>query len=178
MWKDARQRYLFVPLYCYLRSLVLRFWSTVEVALMLTIDGGPFWCVLLANSPPDIVLENLTAVPVSLSSVLLEWKVVPSDGHHCITSYNIQITGPNGTQWEEQIPGGNNSFHFTGIQLMHLQNYTCCITANLDHSAIQQTITVELKGELLHNVQVSQWQQGSENKDNRPKWSLIWIKFS
>jgi len=52
---------------------------------------------------------------------------------------------------------------------MHLQNYTCCVTANLDHSPIQQTITVELKGELLHNVQVSQWQQGSENIDNRPE---------
>ena len=111
--------------------------------------------MLLANSPPDIpdiVLENLTVVPDSFSSVQLEWKVVPTDGHHCITSYNIQITGPNGTQWEEQIPGGNDSFHFTGLQLMHLQNYTCCVTANHDHSQIgpiQQTITVELQGELL-----------------------------
>ena len=113
--------------------------------------------MLFANSSPDIVLENLTVVPVSLSSVLLEWKVVPTDGHHCITSYDIQIIGPNGSQWEEQIPGGNDSFHFTGIQLVPWQNYTCCVTANLDDNhigPIQQTLTVELQGELMHNMQV------------------------
>ena len=112
---------------------------------------------MCVTSPPDTVLENLTAVPDSFSSVLLEWKVVPTDGHHCITSYSIQITGSNGSQWEEQIPGGNDSFHFTGLQLMHLQNYTCSITANLDHKQIgpiNQTITVELQGELMHNMQV------------------------
>ena len=108
--------------------------------------------MLLANSPPDIVLENLTVVPDSFASVQLEWKVVPTDGRHCITSYDIQITGPNGTQWEEQIPGGNDSFHFTGLQLMHLQNYTCCVTANLDHNQIDpiQQTTFELQGELLY----------------------------
>ena len=127
---------------------------------------------MCVTSPPDTVLENLTAVPDSFSSVLLEWKFVPTDGHYCITSYNIQITGPNGTQWEEQIPGGNDSFHFTGLELMHLQNYTCCVTANLFHNQIgpiNQTITVELQGELMHNVQVSQWQQGSDDIDNRPE---------
>ena len=106
-------------------------------------------------SPLDIALENLTVVPVSLSSVLLEWKVIPTDGHHCIRNYNIQITGPNGTQWEEQIPGSNHSFHFTGLQLIHLQNYTCCVTANLSHNQIgpiQQTLTVELQGDLLHII--------------------------
>ena len=128
--------------------------------------------MLLANSPPDIVIENLTAVPDSFSSVLLEWKVTPSDGYHCIRNYSIQITGSNASQWEEQIPGGNDSFHFTGIQLVPWQNYTCSVTANLDHNQIgpiNQTITVELQGELLHNVQVSQWQQGSEDIDNRPE---------
>ena len=113
--------------------------------------------MLLANSPPDTVLENLTAVPDSLSSVLLEWKVIPTDGHHCIRNYSIQITGSNASQWEEQIPEGNDSFHFTGIQLVPWQNYTCCVTANLDHNQIgpiNQTITVELQGELLHNMQV------------------------
>ena len=113
-------------------------------------------CLLLVNSPPDIVLENLTVVPDSYSSVLLEWKVVPTDGHHCISNYNIQIAGPNGSQWEEQIPGSNHSFHFTGLQLILLQNYTCCVTANLDHNQIafiKQTITVELQGELMHNYQ-------------------------
>ena len=122
--------------------------------------------MLLANSLPDIVLENFTAVPDSFSSVQLEWKVVPSDGHYCIRNYNIQIAGPNGSHWEDEIPGSSQSFHFTGIQLMHLQIYTCCVTANLDHNQIgpiKQTLTVELQGELLHNVQVSQWQQDSED---------------
>ena len=121
---------------------------------------------MCVTSPPDTVLENLTAVPVSLSTVLLEWKVTPSDGHHCIRNYSIQITGSNGTQWEEEIPGGNDSFHFTGIQLVHLQNYTCSITANLYQNQIgpiNQTITVELQGELM------QWQQDSEDIDNRPE---------
>ena len=122
--------------------------------------------MLLANSPADIVLESFTAVPDSFSSVQLEWKVVPSDGHHCIRNYSIQITGPNGSHWEDEIPGSSQSFHFTGIQLMHLQIYTCSITANLSHNQIgpiKQTLTVELQGELLHNMQVSQWQQDSED---------------
>ena len=49
---------------------------------------------------------------------------------------------------------------------MHLQIYTCSITANLSHNQIgpiKQTLTVELQGELLHNMQVSQWQQDSED---------------
>ena len=115
-------------------------------------------CLLLVNSPLDIV-NNLTVVPDSSSSVLMEWKVVPTDGHHCITSYNIQITGPNRSQWEEEIPGSNQSFRFTGLQLMHLQNYTCCVTAYLDHNqiaSIKQTITVELQGELIITSIVSQ----------------------
>ena len=122
--------------------------------------------MLLANSPADIVLESFTAVPDSFSSVQLEWKVVPSDGHHCIRNYSIQITGPNGSHWEDEIPGSSQSFHFTGIQLIHLQIYTCSITANLSHNQIgpiKQTLTVELQGELLHNMQVSQWQQDSED---------------
>ena len=108
--------------------------------------------LLLVNSPPDIVLENLTVVPDSSSSVELEWKVVPSDGHYCIRNYNIQMTGPNGSQWEEDIPGSQHSFRFTGLQLIHLQNSTYCVTANLDHNQIgpiKQTITVELQGELM-----------------------------
>ena len=111
------------------------------------------------NSLPDIDLENitledLTVVPDSSTSVLLEWKVVPTDGHHCIRNYSIQIAGPTESQWEEQIPGSNQSFCFTGIQLMHLQNYTCCVTANLYHTqiaSIKQTVTVELQGELMHS---------------------------
>ena len=121
--------------------------------------------LLLVKSQPDIVLENLTVVPDSLSTVQLQWKVIPTDGHHCIRNYNIQITGPNGSQWEEEIPGSNHSFHFTGLQLMHLQNYTCCVTANLDHNQIgpiKQTITVELQGELMHNYQHCKSVSGSK----------------
>ena len=120
--------------------------------------------LLLVNSPPGIVLENFTVVPDSSSSVLLEWKVVPTDGDRCITSYNIQISGPNGSQWEE-IPGSNHSFHFTGLQMMHLQNYTCCVTANPDHNQIgpiKQTITVELQGELMHIYQHCKSVSGSK----------------
>ena len=112
--------------------------------------------VLLVNSPPDIVLENLTVVPDSYLSVLLGWKVTPTDGHYCIRNYNIQITGPNGSHWEEEIPGSNQSFRFTALQLMHLQNYTCCVTANLDHNqiaSIKQTVIVEFPGKLMHNYQ-------------------------
>ena len=112
--------------------------------------------LLLVNFPPDIVLENLTVVPDTFSSLELKWRVIPTDGHYCIRNYNIQITGPNGSQWEEEIPGSNHSFHFTGLQLIHLQNYICCVTANLDHNQIgpiKQTITVELQGELMHNYQ-------------------------
>ena len=95
----------------------------------------------MAITPPDIDLENitledLTVVPDSSTFVQLEWKVVPPDGHNCIRNYNIQIAGPNGSPQEEQIPGSNQSFRFTAIQLMHLQNYTCCVTANLYHIRI------------------------------------------
>ena len=112
--------------------------------------------LLLVNSPPDIVLENFTVVPDTFSSLQLEWRVIPTDGHYCIRNYNIQITGPNGSQWEEEIPGSNRSFHFTGLQLILLQNYTCCVTAKLYHNQIgpiKQTITVELQGELMQNCQ-------------------------
>ena len=105
--------------------------------------------MLLANSPPGIVLENLTVVPDSLSSVELEWKVVPTDGHHCIRNYNIQIAGPNGSQWEEQISGSNHSFNFTGLQLIPFQEYTYCVTANLLHGQIGPKLCVnftELQG--------------------------------
>ena len=89
--------------------------------------------LLLVNSAPDISLENLTVVPDSFSSVQLEWKVTPTDGHYCIRNYNIQIAGPNGSQWEEEIPGSRHSYHFTEIQLLPLQEYTYCVTANLLH---------------------------------------------
>ena len=94
------------------------------------------------NSRSDVALENLTVVPDSSSSVELEWKVVPTDGHHCIRNYNIQIAGPNGSQWEVQIPGSNHSFRFTGIQLIPFQEYTYCVTANLLHGQIGLKLTV------------------------------------
>ena len=68
----------------------------------------------------------------------MEWKVIPTNWHHCIRNYNIQITGSNGSQWEEEIPGSSQSFHFTGIQLIHaFQEYTYCVTANLLHGHIR-----------------------------------------
>ena len=72
----------------------------------------------------------------------MEWKVVPTDGHHCIRNYNIQIAGPNGSHWEEQIPGSNHSFRFTGIQLIPFQQYMYCVTANLLHDQIDLKLTV------------------------------------
>ena len=106
--------------------------------------------MLLANYSAGIVLENLTVVPDSPSSVELEWKVFPTDGPNCIRNYSIQIAGPNGSQWEEQIPGSNHSFHFNGLQLIPLQEYIYCVTANLLHGQIvpiKQTLTVDLQGE-------------------------------
>ena len=91
--------------------------------------------------------------------MLLEWKVIPSDGHHCITSYIIQVSGPNGSQWEEEIPGENNSLYFTGLQLIPFQEYTYCVTANLLHGQIgpaKQTLTVNLQGTLIYAITSSQ----------------------
>ena len=101
------------------------------------------------NSLSDVVLENLTVVPDSPSSVELEWKVVPTDGHHCIRNYNIQITSPNGSQWEVQIPGSNHSLNFTGLQLIPFEEYTYCVTANLLRGQIDLKLTAnftELQG--------------------------------
>ena len=117
--------------------------------LICAVDISAF-CTL--NSLSDVVLENLTVVPdsSSSSSVELEWKVVPTDGHYCIRNYNIQIAGPNGSQWEEEIPGSNHSFCFTGIQLIPFQEYMYCVTANLlrgQIDPIKQTLTVDLQGE-------------------------------
>ena len=102
----------------------------------------------------DITLENLTVVPDSSSSVQLEWKVTPTDGHYCIRNYNIQISGPNGSQWEEEIPGSNHSLNFTGLQLIPFQEYRYCVTANLLHGQIGPKLTVnftELQGGLKYD---------------------------
>ena len=107
------------------------------------------------NYPPDVALENLTVVPVSLSSVLLEWEVTPTDGYHCIRNYNIQVSGPNGSQWGEEIPAANNSYYFTGLQLTPLQDYTYCVTANLLHGQVDLKLTVnftELQGGLTCDI--------------------------
>ena len=111
--------------------------------------------LLLVNSAPDIVLENLTVVPDSFSSVQLEWKVTPTDGHYCIRNYNIQIAGPNGSQWEEEILGSQHSYHFTEIQLLPLQEYTYSVTANLLqlHGQIRLTVNfTALQGELKCDI--------------------------
>ena len=73
-----------------------------------------------------------TVVPEQNSTVQLEWKITPlMDTTACIRNYNIQIAGPNGSQWQEQIPGSNQSFCFTGLQLIPFEEYTYCVTANL-----------------------------------------------
>ena len=55
-------------------------------------------CPLADIDLENITLKDLTVVPDSSTSVQLEWKVVPTDGHNCIRNYNIQIAGPNGSQ--------------------------------------------------------------------------------
>ena len=107
------------------------------------------------NSPPDVALENFTVVPKPNSTVQLDWKVTPTDGHHCIRNYNIQIAGPNGSQWEEQIPGSSHSFHFTGLQLIPFQEYMYCVTANLLRGQIGLKLTLnfnELQGGLKCDI--------------------------
>ena len=82
--------------------------------------------------------------------MLLEWKVIPTDGHHCITSYNIKVSGPNGSHWEEHISGVNHSFLWSGIQLEPLKEYTYSVTANIPSTqtgpTVKQTSLVEVQG--------------------------------
>ena len=100
----------------------------------------------------DITLEHLTVVPVSLSTVLLEWKVVPTDGHHCIKNYNIQVSGPNGSQLETKISGNNHPFplKLSEMQLIPSVEYTYCVTANISSTQASPTAkltsTVNLQG--------------------------------
>ena len=101
----------------------------------------------------DITLEHLTVVPVSLSSMLLEWKVVPTDGHHCITGYNIQVSGQN----ESQIVGADNSFLLSGVRLEPLKEYTYSVTADISPTQtgprFEQTSIVEVQG-MFHQHRV------------------------
>ena len=100
----------------------------------------------------DITLEHLTVVPVSLSTVLLEWKVVPTDGHHCIKNYNIQVSGPNGSQLEAKISGNNHPFplKLSEMQLVPSVEYTYRVTANISSTQASPTAkltsTVNLQG--------------------------------
>ena len=107
------------------------------------------------KSPPDVALENFTVVPEPNSTVQLDWKVSPTDGHQCIRNYNIQIAGPNGSQWQEEIPGSQHSYHFIGIQLLPFQEYTYCVTANLLYGQIGLKLTlnfIELQGGLKYDI--------------------------
>ena len=94
----------------------------------------------------DITLEDLTVVPLNLSTVQLEWKVVPTDGHHCITGYSIRVSGQN----ESQIVGADNSFVLSGVQLEPLKEYTYSVTANISSTqtgpSVEQTSIVEVQG--------------------------------
>ena len=82
--------------------------------------------------------------------MLLEWKVIPTDGHHCIKSYDIQVSGPNASEREEHIPGGNNSFLLSGMKLEPLKEYTYSVTANISSThtgpTVNQTSLVEVQG--------------------------------
>ena len=102
----------------------------------------------------DVALENLTVVPVSLSSVQLEWEVIPTDGHHCITGYNIRVSGQN----ESQICGGNKSFLLCGVQLEPSKEYTYSVTANISSTqtgpSVEQTSIVEVQGMFLQHTSV------------------------
>ena len=98
----------------------------------------------------------------SLSSVELEWRVVPTDGHHCIRNHNIQIAGPNESQWEEEIPGSSHSLNFTGLQLIPFQEYTYRVTANLLHGQIglKQCVNfTELQGGLKYDKVITKLNQ-------------------
>ena len=98
----------------------------------------------MLDSHADITLEDLTVVPLNLSTVQLEWKVVPTDGHHCITGYSIRVSGQN----ESQIEGENNSFLLSGVQLEPLKEYTYSVTANIPSTHTGPTVkhTCEVQG--------------------------------
>ena len=79
--------------------------------------------------------------------------------HHRL---HIQVFGPDGSQCDEQIPGSNHSFHFTGLQLIPLQGHTYCVTAKFFYDQIDLKLTVnftELQGGLKFDsiVLISQW---------------------
>ena len=94
--------------------------------------------IIIFDLNADITLDHLTVVPVSLSTVRLEWKVIPTDGHHCITSYNIQVSGPDGSQWGTQMPGSLEctcshwrSIHIVLLPTFHLLTLVHLITSAL-----------------------------------------------
>ena len=94
-------------------------------------------------------------VPDSLSSVFLGWDVNPTDGYQCISSYNIQVTSQNGSQWGAQISGMNSSFLMSGLNLVPLEEYTYCVTANIHPSQVGPSVkhvsSVKLHGRLVHD---------------------------
>ena len=81
---------------------------------------------------------------------------MPTDGHHCIRNYNIQVSGPDGTQWGAQTPGRNHSFLLSGMQLQPSKEYTYCVSANIPSTqtgpsnyispSVKQTSIVILQG--------------------------------
>jgi len=103
----------------------------------------------------DVTLENLTVVPVSLSTVRLRWNINPTNGHHCVVNFTIQVTDKDGSLWRAQTLGNNKSFLLTELQLTPLKEYTYCITANTIHPnqagpTVKQKSTMELHGMFEH----------------------------
>ena len=96
-------------------------------------------------------------VPVSLSTVLLRWNINPTNGHHCVVNFTIQVSDKDGSLWRAQTPGKNKSFLLTELQLTPLKEYTYCITANTIHPnqagpTVKQKSTMELHGMFEHTT--------------------------
>ena len=138
MWKDARQRYLFVPLCCYLRSLVLCFWSTVEVALMLT----RWWTILMCVTC-KFSTRYCFRKPHSSSSLTLIRSTGVESCPHWWTPLHHKLqhsdywpkwnTVGRANSWREQLISfyWNTTDAFTELYLLyHCQPWSQCHPAN------------------------------------------------
>ena len=138
MWKDARQRYLFVPLCCYLRSLVLCFWSTVEVALMLT----RWWTILMCVTC-KFSTRYCFRKPHSSSSLTLICATGVESCPHWWTPLHHKLqhsdywpkwnTVGRANSWREQLISfyWNTTDAFTELYLLcHCQPWSQCHPAN------------------------------------------------
>ena len=138
---------------CTHNARILRLLNNSIVHFLSAMDGTILTLartISLFDLHADITLGHLTVVQVSLSTVLLEWNVIPTDGHHCIKNYNIQVSDRNGSQWRAQIPGRNHSFLLSEMQLEAWEEYTYYVTANIQSAQASLTVSqksiVEVQG--------------------------------